>query len=48
MKKAGNRKPVFYNVSHNMQQIEAYYSTPNKELLYQWYPIGLLQVIPVK
>lgn len=42
MKKAGNKKPVFYNVSHNMQQIEAYYSTAVQGTTYQWYPIGLV------
>ncbi len=42
LKKAGNRKPVFYNVSHNMQQIEAYYSTAVQGTTYQWYPIGLV------
>lgn len=42
LKKTGNRKPVFYNVSHNMQQIEAYYSTAIQGTTYQWYPIGLV------
>lgn len=42
LRKAGNRKPVFYNVSHNEQQIEAYYSTPVEGTTYQWYPIGLV------
>lgn len=39
---AGNRKPIFYNVSHNMQQIEAYYSAAIQGTTYQWYPIGLV------
>lgn len=42
MKKAGNRKPVFYNVSHNMQQVEAYYASDIQGTTYQWYPIGLV------
>ncbi len=42
IKKTGNRKPVFYNVSHNMQQIEAYYSTDIQGTTYQWYPVGLV------
>lgn len=42
LRKAGNRKPVFYNVSHNQQQIEAYYSTAIEGTTYQWYPIGLV------
>jgi len=42
LKKTGNRKPVFYNVSHNMQQIEAYYSTDVQGTTYQWYPVGLV------
>ncbi len=39
---AGNRKPVFYNVSHNLQQEEAYFSTNIQGTTYQWYPTGLV------
>ncbi len=42
MKQAGCRKPVFYNVSHNQQVVEAYYSTGIDGTTYQWYPIGLV------
>lgn len=42
LRKAGNHKPVFYNVSHNMQQVEAYYSTGIQGTTYQWYPVGLV------
>lgn len=42
LRKAGNRKPVFYNVSHNMEQVEAYYDTNIQGTTYQWYPIGLV------
>ena len=42
MSKAGNRKPVFYNVSHNGYVAEAYYETTVQGTTYQWYPIGLV------
>jgi len=42
LKKAGNRKPVFYNVSHNMWHVQAYYNTAVQGTTYQWYPIGLV------
>lgn len=42
MEKAGNRKPVFYNVSHNESVVEAYYETAVRGTTYQWYPIGLV------
>ena len=42
MSKAGNRKPVFYNVSHNGYVAEAYYETSVQGTTYQWYPIGLV------
>lgn len=42
IKKAGNKKPVFYNVSHNMEHIESYYATNTQGTTYQWYPIGLV------
>ena len=42
MKLGGNRKPVFYNVSHNRQVVDAYYDTPIEGTTYQWYPIGLV------
>lgn len=42
LKKAGNKKPVFYNVSHNLQQEEAYFSTDIQGTTYQWYPTGLV------
>ena len=40
--KTGNRKPVFYNVSHNEYVVEAYYETAIQGTTYQWYPIGLV------
>jgi len=39
---AGNRKPVFYNVSHNLQQTEVFYSTDIQGTTFQWYPTGLV------
>lgn len=42
LKKAGNKKPVFYNVSHNMGHVGAYFNTAIKGTTYQWYPIGLV------
>lgn len=42
IRKTGNKKPVFYNVSHNMQQLDAYYTSPIQGTTYQWYPIGLV------
>lgn len=42
MKKAGNKKPVFYNVSHNMEHVPAYFKADVQGTTYQWYPIGLV------
>jgi len=42
LKRAGNRKPVFYNVSHNREVVEAYYATAIQGTTYQWYPTGLV------
>jgi len=42
IKKVGNTKPVFYNVSHNMEHVQAYFNTAIQGTTYQWYPIGLV------
>ena len=42
IKKTGNKKPVFYNVSHNEDHVQAYYNTVIQGTTYQWYPIGLV------
>jgi len=42
IKQAGNTKPVFYNVSHNMDHVSAYFDTAVQGATYQWYPIGLV------
>lgn len=41
-KTTGNTKPLFYNVSHNMTHVQAYFNTPVQGTTYQWYPIGLV------
>ncbi|MDO4164752.1 MAG: hypothetical protein Q4D56_10275 [Bacteroides sp.] len=42
LRRAGNRKPVFYNVSHNGHVVQAYYDTAIDGTTYQWYPLGLV------
>ena len=42
IKATGNTKPVFYNVSHNMDHVEAYFDTAVQGATYQWYPFGLV------
>ncbi|MCC8153960.1 MAG: cellulase family glycosylhydrolase [Tannerellaceae bacterium] len=42
IRKTGTTKPVFYNVTHNSQQAEAYYASPIQGTTYQWYPTGLV------
>ena len=42
LKQAGNQKPVFYNVSHNLQQTTVFYSTDIQGTTFQWYPTGLV------
>lgn len=42
LRQAGNKKPVFYNVSHNQEVVSAYYDTAIQGTTYQWYPIGLV------
>ena len=41
-KQAGNKKPVFYNVTHNLQHVDSYYRTDIDGTTYQWYPTGLV------
>lgn len=38
----GTRKPLFYNASHNMEHVEAYYASDIQGTTFQWYPIGLV------
>ncbi len=42
LKKGGFKKPILYNVSHNLQVTEAYYDADIQGTTYQWYPIGLV------
>ncbi|WP_202883730.1 hypothetical protein [Sphingobacterium paramultivorum] len=42
MKKSGNKKPIFYNVSHNMEHVKAYFDADIQGTTYQWYPVGLV------
>jgi hypothetical protein len=41
MRKAGTKKPVFYNVSHSTHLSDAYYSSNIDGGTFQWYPTGL-------
>ncbi|MDE5941468.1 MAG: cellulase family glycosylhydrolase [Muribaculaceae bacterium] len=42
MRKNGWRKPILYNVSHNMPVAEGYFSADIDGATYQWYPVGLV------
>lgn len=42
IKSTGNKKPIFYNVSHNRDHVPAYYASDIQGTTYQWYPIGLV------
>jgi len=42
MRKGGWKKPILYNVSHNMDVVPGYYAAAIQGTTYQWYPIGLV------
>ena len=42
LRKAGFKKPILYNVSHNPQVTKAYYDADIDGTTYQWYPTGLV------
>jgi hypothetical protein len=42
LKKAGWRKEIFYNVSHNLDRTSAFFDAPIDGATFQWYPIGLV------
>lgn len=42
IKTAGFKKPIFYNVSHNLQVTQGFYDANIDGTTYQWYPIGLV------
>ncbi|MDE6528023.1 MAG: hypothetical protein K2L78_03135, partial [Muribaculaceae bacterium] len=41
-RKGGWKKPLLYNVSHNMEMVPGYYAADIQGTTYQWYPIGLV------
>lgn len=42
MRKTGCRKPVFYNISHSIHLVDAYYKAGIDGGTFQWYPTGLV------
>lgn len=42
VRSTGCRKPVFYNVSHNFQNTQAFYDSKMDGGTFQWYPTGLV------
>ncbi len=42
LKSGGFKKPIFYNVSHNMQCTEGFFAADIQGTTYQWYPMGLV------
>ena len=47
IKTAGFKKPIFYNVSHNLQVTQGFYDANIDGTTYQWYPIGLATGISI-
>jgi hypothetical protein len=41
IRKTGCRKPVFYNISHSIHLVNAYYAAGINGGTFQWYPTGL-------
>ena len=41
-RKGGWKKPLLYNVSHNMEMVAGYYAADIQGTTYQWYPVGLV------
>ncbi len=41
MKKTGTKKPIFYNMSHAVQFMDAYFKGGAQGGTFQWYPTGL-------
>ncbi len=41
MKSTGSKKPIFYNVSHSIHLVDAYYQAEIDGGTFQWYPTGL-------
>lgn len=42
IRRAGWKKPILYNVSHNGDVVDGYYDADIQGTTYQWYPIGLV------
>ena len=42
VRSTGCKKPVFYNVSHNFQNTQAFYDSKMEGGTFQWYPTGLV------
>ena len=43
MRSTGCEKPIFYNVSHSIHLIDAYYDAPINGGTFQWYPTNLVK-----
>ena len=41
IKKTGNKKPIFYNMSHGVHFVDAYFEGGVQGGTFQWYPTGL-------
>lgn len=41
MRKTGCAKPIFYNISHSIHLVNAYFTAPIQGGTFQWYPTGL-------
>lgn len=42
LKRNGWKKPILYNVSHNMPVVSGYYAAEIDGTTFQWYPVGLV------
>lgn len=42
LRKAGWKKPLLYNASHNGDMVQAYFDSDVEGTTYQWYPVGLV------
>ncbi|WP_416444773.1 cellulase family glycosylhydrolase [Leeuwenhoekiella sp. A16] len=41
MRKSGTKKPIFYNISHGVHFVDAYFDAGIQGGTFQWYPTGL-------
>lgn len=42
MRKTGCKKPIFYNISHSIHLVDAYFNAGIQGGTFQWYPTGLV------